>query len=141
MSGRSGYRKTDRKIRHRTAPHEMPDWILRFSLPTAIAAFISPGHSGVMGVTVLKDGRIEARGKDWQWVTQQACSFIGKVANGNELVVSAVLERGDSPPTTSGAPSHGRTERVRELVYVPGASVVLLHPISLKKPLVFKVER
>jgi len=65
MSGRSGYRKTDRKRNRHARPAPKLDYVLRFQLPRLIAAFLAPGKHG-WGVaigfndTVFVEGRTPA---------------------------------------------------------------------------------
>lgn len=149
MSGRAKHwrdgelvtnRKTDRRQAKRLPPDQMPDWRLTFLMPASIAFSVSPGPTGVLGVTVLLPGpMVEARGKNRDWVLQQASTYLGQVAGGVEIKTEATLERGDDPPATEDAPAHGKAKYTREMVYVPGASVVFLHPA--KGALVFPVKR
>jgi len=139
MSGRSGYRKTSRRVRNRRQPHEMPDWRLSFMLPAkAIGVLPLPGQY-VPGVEVMPSGMTVASGKDLDWVLKQAATFIGSVANGQEIITEATLERGPQAPHTSGGETREGIKRVREMVYVPGPSVVYLH--RLKRALVVPVNR
>lgn len=151
MSGRARHlrdgewitnRKTDRRQSARTKPQDMPDWRLSFILPDAIAFSVADGPTAISGVTVSRIGhvvQVEARGKNRDWVLQQASTFLGTIAGGLERKLTATLERGDEPAQTSGAPAHGRYKATREMVYVPGASVVFLHP--LKGALVYPAGR
>jgi len=135
----TGYRKTDRRQAPRVPAHELPDFVLRYALPPQVSFAVAPGEAGILGVTVLSGGIVEARGKNRDWVLKQAGEFLGQVANGQEMIVIATLERGESPPATPEAPGRGAYKLTREMVYVPGPSVVYLSP--LKKALVFAVKR
>jgi len=143
MSGRSGYRKSDhprlgrfpKPRTKRVRGETKPDWRLSFALPHPQCGFVREGATRVIGVTVAK-GIVEARGGDRDWVLSQAAQFLGTIAGGMEIKTSATLERLDEP-AASNAPGGGRYKATRDLVYVPGASVVFLHP--LKGPIIFSV--
>ncbi len=135
----TGYRKTDRRRSKSVPAHLMPDYRLSFMLPASVLFAVSEGKAPIAGVSVLKGGMVEARGKNLDWVLKQAGEFIGSIANGQNLIITVTLERGDDPPLTTGAPARGRYKASREMVYVPGPSVVFLH--QLKKVLVFPVTR
>ncbi len=113
----------------------MPDWRLTFFAPV----FVTPGPTGIIGVTVTLPGpMVEARGKNRDWVLQQAATFLGAVTRGTEFKTQATLERYDEPIAGMDPGGGGRYRTTRDLVYVPGASVVFLHP--LKGPLIFPVK-
>lgn len=128
MSGRSGYRKTDRKVLNRRTPAEMPDFVLRYQVPHNLMLSVAPGPTSVIGVKVVMPGPfVEVTGKNRDWVLEKAGEFLGAIAGGLVQEVTAILRRGDEPTQS------------REMVYVPDASVVYMH--KLKKVLVFKVKR
>lgn len=79
MSGRSGYRKTDRK-RSRSArpPRPKDDYVLRFALPKHLAAFLSPGQHGY-GVTVGFNDIVFVSGATPAHCCQIAADFLDKV--------------------------------------------------------------
>lgn len=131
----TGYRKTDRR-QAKAVPSE---YRLTYLLPAALAFSTREGPTGFAGVTVLPGGMVESRGRNRDWVLQQGSQFLGQIGGGMTITVQATLERQPDPPLTSGAPAHGGSSTSREMIYVPGASVVFLHP--LKRALVFQVAR
>lgn len=154
MSGRSrvaladgrtvtGYRKTLRRnprrlpVRGATVdPASVPEWVLRFMLPTTIAFSVAEGHTGVIGVVVKRPGPcVETAGKNLDWVLQQASKYLGSITNGTELRIEAHLTRAAYPRAAADAPWHPDEKRSLCLIYVPGPSVVI--PRALDPAMVF----
>jgi hypothetical protein len=79
MSGRSGYRKTDRK-RSRLAKPSPPksDYVLRFALPRTLAAFLSPGQHGY-GVTIGFNDIVFCTGQNPSHCCQLAADFLNGI--------------------------------------------------------------
>jgi hypothetical protein len=79
MSGRSGYRKTDRK-RNRFARPAPPksDYVLRFALPRLLAAFLSPGQYGY-GTTIGFNDIVFCAGQNPSHCCQLAADFLDKI--------------------------------------------------------------
>jgi hypothetical protein len=75
MSGRSGYRKTDRKRNRHALPKPKRDYVLRFQLPPLLAAFLSPGiHS--FGVTIGFNDVVFVSGQNPSHCAQLAADFL-----------------------------------------------------------------
>jgi hypothetical protein len=79
MSGRSGYRKTDRK-RNRFAKPAPPkaDYVLRFALPAMFAAFVAPGGYG-FGVAVGFNDIVFCTGNSPSHCCRLAADFLDKI--------------------------------------------------------------
>jgi hypothetical protein len=79
MSGRSGYRKTDRK-RNRFARPAPPkaDYVLRFALPAMFAAFVAPGGHG-FGVAVGFNDIVFVSGQHPAHCCQLAADFLDRI--------------------------------------------------------------
>jgi hypothetical protein len=78
MSGRSGYRKTDRK-RHRSAsPRPASDYILRFKLPAVLAFSVSQGQHGY-GVVVGFNDVVFVHGQSPAHCAQLAADFLNGI--------------------------------------------------------------
>ncbi|MDB5611345.1 MAG: hypothetical protein JWP25_8245 [Bradyrhizobium sp.] len=76
MSGRSGYRKTDRKRSRNPSPRAPPsDYVLRFTLPRMLAAFLSPGHHSY-GVTIGFNDIVFCTGQNPSHCCQLAADFL-----------------------------------------------------------------
>lgn len=76
MSGRSGYRKTDRKRIRFTKPKPPPsDYVLRFTLPRILAAFLSPGQYSY-GVTIGFNDIVFCAGQNPSHCCQLAADFL-----------------------------------------------------------------
>lgn len=120
-------RKTDRRQSARTNPENIPDWVLRFLLPTALAFSVREGQTGVVGVRVTLPGPyVEARGRSQDWVLQQAADYLGKIAGGLEVrIEQAVLTRDAYPGPTEGGAWRPNVKRTLCMFYVPGPSVVI----------------
>jgi hypothetical protein len=78
MSGRSGYRKTDRKRHRRSVPAERADYVLRFKLPSVLAFAIAPGEHG-WGVTVGFHDLAVTHGQNPAHCCQLAADFLDKI--------------------------------------------------------------
>jgi hypothetical protein len=79
MSGRSGYRKTDRKRNRHALPAPKRDYVLRFQLPQILAAFLSPGiHS--YGVTIGFNDIVFVSGQNPAHCAQLAADFLDKIS-------------------------------------------------------------
>jgi hypothetical protein len=100
MSGRSGYTKSNHPLLGRKAvrrpnrrrPDQMPDWRLTFPAPP----LVSPGPTGVIGVSVVDPGpTIEARGRNYKWVLGQVATFLGRISV-DSYIADAILDR-DKP--------------------------------------------
>lgn len=78
MSGRSGYRKTDRKRNWNARPQPKCDYILRFTLPRNLAAFLAPGQHG-FGVTVGYNDVVFFEGHNPAHCCQLAADFFDKI--------------------------------------------------------------
>jgi hypothetical protein len=77
MSGRSGYRKTDRKRNRRTVPRPKSDYVIRFVLPEMLAFALSPGEHG-WGVTIGLNDIAFVTGQNPAHCCQLAADFIDK---------------------------------------------------------------
>jgi hypothetical protein len=78
MSGRSGYRKTDRKRNRHAKPQPKSDYVLRFQLPPLLAAFLSPGiHS--WGVTIGYNDIVFVSGQNPNHCATLAADFLDSV--------------------------------------------------------------
>jgi hypothetical protein len=109
----TGYRKTLRQRRESVPTDKLPDWVLRYQLPDELAFSVSTGPTGVMGVTVVIPGpTVEARGKNKDWVEQQASAFLTRIAAGLIQGVDGVLTRDPYPGVTDGAPWRPKVRRV-----------------------------
>lgn len=78
MSGRSGYRKTDRKLNRNAAPRPASDYILRFQLPPTLAAFVSQGQHGY-GITVGFNDVVFVEGRNPAHCAQLAADFLDQI--------------------------------------------------------------
>lgn len=78
MSGRSGYRKTDRKRNRHAVSAAKPDYVLRFTLPRILSAFVAPGPAG-WGVTVGYNDVVFVTGQSPQHCCDLAATFLSKV--------------------------------------------------------------
>jgi hypothetical protein len=81
MSGRSGYRKTDRKRNRNATPGPKFDYVLRFQLPNMLAAFIAPGQHG-WGVAVGYNDTVFAEGRSPLHCCELAARFFEKISAG-----------------------------------------------------------
>jgi hypothetical protein len=77
MSGRSGYRKTDRKL-NRNAPRQRSDYILRFQLPPILAFSVSTGEHG-WGVTIGFNDVVFSHGLNPAHCAQLSADFLDKM--------------------------------------------------------------
>lgn len=75
MSGRSGYRKTDRR---NGPPRQRFDYVLRFKLPETIAFALSPGQHG-FGVTVGYLDFVFVHGRNGRHCCDLAAAFLYRV--------------------------------------------------------------
>jgi hypothetical protein len=78
MSGRSGYRKTDRKRSRLAKPRPKDDYVLRFPLPKHLAAFLSQGPHGY-GTTIGFNDIVFVSGTTPAHCCQLAADFLDKV--------------------------------------------------------------
>lgn len=78
MSGRSGYRKTDRKLNRSASPPPKSDYVLRFALPRMFAAFVSPGQYNY-GVAVGFNDIVFCTGQNPAHCAQLAADFLDKI--------------------------------------------------------------
>lgn len=76
MSGRSGYRKTDRKQTRRVV--EPGDYVLRFTLPPALAFATAEGTRS-FGVTVGFNSLVFAQGNSPRQCAELAAAFLFKL--------------------------------------------------------------
>jgi hypothetical protein len=92
MSGRSGYRKTDRKRSRFAQPKPPPsDYILRFTLPRQLAAFLSPGQHG-RGVAIGFNNIFFATGQNPAHCCQLTADFLDKIgARQHPQVIAAQI--------------------------------------------------
>lgn len=149
MSGRARHwrdgklitnRKTDRRQSERTKPEDMPEYVVRFMLPADIGFAIAEGPTGVIGVSVTTPGpTVEVRGKDLDWVLRQAAEYLGKVANDREFTIPGRITRDAYPGPTEEGPLRPAIRVSCQLIYVPGASIVV--PRRLDPPKIFPVKR
>ena len=79
MSGRSGYRKTDRKRNRRATPRPKSDYVLRFVLPKILAFALSPGEHG-WGVTIGLNDIVFVTGQNPAHCCQLAADFLEKAS-------------------------------------------------------------
>jgi hypothetical protein len=104
MSGRTRHwrngelitnRKTDRRNPRRASAAASPAEAKRliFPLPPSLSCFVSPGPTGVTGVTVQPDHRVEVKGLERSWLFRQARAFLASISKGHgEVSVIATLE-------------------------------------------------
>lgn len=147
MSGRARHwrdgelitnRKTDRRQSVNRPPHEMPDWVLTFRLPGDFAFSVTAGApTGVIGVIVKPGAIVEARGKQWEWVYRQAAAYLGTIARGRDLVVTATVTRDAAPAAAPSAPASPAIKGTQAIIAVSRPSIVF--PRALKEPLIFPV--
>lgn len=78
MSGRSGYRKTDRKQNRFRLPPPKSDYVLRFQLPKMLACFLSPGLHG-WGITIGFNDIAFVSGQNPAHCAQLASDFLEKI--------------------------------------------------------------
>lgn len=78
MSGRSGYRKTDRKRNRHAVPRPKDDYVLRFQLPKLLAFALSPGAYGV-GVTIGFNDTVFVAGTTPAHCFQLAADFLDEI--------------------------------------------------------------
>lgn len=78
MSGRSGYRKTDRKRGPAKPPRPKDDYVLRFPLPKHLAAFLSTGQHGY-GTTIGFNDIVFVSGVTPAHCCQLAADFLDKI--------------------------------------------------------------
>lgn len=83
MSGRSGYRKTDRKRNWRARPRPKADYVLRFQLPPILAAFLAPGPAGI-GVTIGFNDVVFVAGFNPAHCCQLAAEFLDRLGSRNQ---------------------------------------------------------
>lgn len=88
MSGRSGYRKTDRKRNWNARPQPKCDYILRFTLPQMFAAFFSPGRHGY-GVTIGYNNIAFFEGRNPAHCCELAADFFDRIGARNHPQVIA----------------------------------------------------
>jgi hypothetical protein len=107
MSGRSGYRKTDRKrSRFARPPRPKDEYVLRFQLPKLMAAFLSPGAHGY-GTTIGFNDVVFVSGATPAHCAQLAADFLDKVGarrfpqNINATIVKLLPCPGHCPPVGS----------------------------------------
>jgi hypothetical protein len=111
-SGRrvTGYRKTERTIETRGAHPERGPWVLSFLAPDRL--LLSPGPTGVMGVTVTSPGPLlVASGQNRQWVFDQMRVFLDRI-EAHPFRRGAVCRRLNDLPQNLRA--------TRYLTYTPG---------------------
>jgi hypothetical protein len=137
----TGYRKTDRRQSEAVPTSELPDFVLRYLLPTALGFGLIEGPAGMIGVAITVPGPyVEVRGKRWQWVVEQGAAFLRKIAKpaGMDVIVEATLKRAAYPGVASGSPYREAVSRSLHLVYVGADSVVI--PRALDGPMIFSGE-
>jgi hypothetical protein len=78
MSGRSGYRKTGRKLNRHAQPRPKLDYVLRFQMPPLMAFSVSEGGHG-WGITVGFNDVVFAHGQTPAHCAQLAADFLDKV--------------------------------------------------------------
>jgi hypothetical protein len=134
-------RKTDRRQSKSVPPDQMPDWVLRFLLPTNVAFSVAEGPTNVVGVAVVTPGPyVEVRGKNMEWVLRQAAVYLGVIAGSLELrIAHALLSRDAYPGPTPDAPWRPNAKRSLCLIHVPGPSVII--PRAHDPALIFPVQR
>lgn len=103
MSGRAKMRLADgrwstaRKTMNRreyVPPHERPDTRMMILLPPVLA-LVSPGPTDVRGVSIEPGPMAVAAGKMPEWVYRQMATWLLKAAAFMEIVLTAVVERGE----------------------------------------------
>lgn len=92
MSGRSGYRKTDRKRSRSAKPKPPPlDYVLRFTLPRVLAAFLSPGQHS-FGITIGFNDIVFCAGRNPSHCCQLAADFLDGIgARGYPQAIAAEI--------------------------------------------------
>jgi len=78
MSGRSGYRKTGRKLNRHAQPRPKLDYVLRFQLPPRMAFSVSQGSHG-WGVTVGFNDAVFCHGRHPAHCAQLAADFLNGI--------------------------------------------------------------
>jgi hypothetical protein len=78
MSGRSGYRKTDRKLNRYAKPKPKQDYVLRFTLPRLLSFALSPGAHGT-GVIIGFNNVVFVSGENPAHCCQLAADFFDRV--------------------------------------------------------------
>src|SRR5216684_4016769 len=92
-----GYRKTLKQRAARTPPHLLPDWHLSFFLPENDMRFlgVTEGpYASLIHVIITRIGhstRVEASGKDRNWVLGLALNFMLTIAPSFTGDIAAVL--------------------------------------------------
>lgn len=78
MSGRSGYRKTNRKQTRRASPTERADYVLKFPLPPMLALAVSVGTT-IAGITIGYNNIVFAHGESPRKCAEIAAAFLFKL--------------------------------------------------------------
>jgi hypothetical protein len=78
MSGRSGYRKTDRKLNRNATPAPKSDYVLRFQLPHSLAFAVSPGAHN-WAVTIGFNDVVFCSGQNPAHCAQLAADFLDRI--------------------------------------------------------------
>lgn len=150
MSGRArhwrdGERITNRKTDARRAQsipgHEMPPWQFTVPLPGAFAFAVSPGPTGIGGVSIGKSAagavQLEAEGRNTAWMLDQIAAYLGRIANGWQGRLHLQAHRDGYPGLTSGAPLRSAIDRAQDVYLIMEPSLVI--PSGHREPLILKV--
>lgn len=134
MSGRSGFRKTDRKVLARTSPADLPPIVLSFALPPQLAGFVAPGPTGIMGVVVKERGRVEIEGRERAWLLAQASAFLKSIARGHmpAMTFGASMERQAYDGPTDSSPRQPGFRDLYTIAIASGDPVILMTPGGTK---------
>lgn len=121
-----GYRKTDRVVVERRRSHEMPDWRLFFVLPAELGFAIADGpYPGVIGISIFRGCAI-VKGKNKNWVLDQAAVFLMKVARElMPLTIGARLSRPEDEAELISPPRREEDDYI-EIVVASGKPVVVM---------------
>lgn len=109
MSGRSGYRKTDRKRNRHASPKPKSDYILRFALPKLLAFALSPGQVN-WAVAVGFNDIVFVNGQNPAHCCQLAADFLDKIGARQhpQAIVAQIVKllpcSGHCPPAPSFRP-------------------------------------
>jgi hypothetical protein len=115
----TGFRKTLARREH-VPPHLRPDTRMMILLPPVLA-LVSPGPTAVCGVSIEPGPMAVAAGKLPEWVYRQMATWLLSAARGMEMILTAVLERGEQ-------------RREQQVVVQPGT---VEYPRGAKAPLRF----
>ena len=121
-----GYRKTDIKVQSRRTPAQMPEMRMELSLPTNLVFGMPPGPvKGAEQVRMVAGNRAEIKGKDRNYLCEQAAKFIRLIAKKHQADrIQASIWRGD--------------EQLKgQIVFMTGSPAVMIDGMAMR-PLYFE---